>query len=89
MELRPPDEGETTHLVERVIVSPVGGRFIPVDTAPLCGEVDEGDVIGHVEVSGHELVPVSSPFRGHLVEMCAWRGERLQPQQRVAWLRAS
>ena len=71
---------------ERVIVSPAGGIYEPLDRAP---EVDAGDVIGHVTVAGQEAVPVRSPFRGRLVEIVAWRGERVLHRQRIAWLRVA
>ena len=73
---------------ERVIVSPVGGVYQPVERdADL--DVEAGDVIGHVAVAGHEVVPVRSPFRGRLVEVVAWRGERVLHRQRIAWLRVA
>jgi hypothetical protein len=71
---------------ERIIVSPTAGVFEPAEVAP---RVAAGDVIGHIRAAGDEVVPVHSPFAGELVEMVAWRGERLVPRQRIAWLRAS
>jgi hypothetical protein len=58
---------------------------------PLSGpaDVDAGDVIGHVTVTGQAPVPVRSPFRGELIEMVAWRGERVVHRQRIAWLRVA
>ena len=79
-------DGEVIDVTERIVVSPVGGVFTPVATG---SHVAAGEPLGHVEVAGHELVPVTSPFAGRLVEMVAWSGERVQPQQRIAWLRAS
>jgi len=80
------DEGEIFEATERVVVAPMAGVFHP---APVGHRVGVGDVLGHVQVSGTELIAVTSPFAGELVEVVAWPGERLTAQQRVAWLRAS
>ena len=85
--LLPPAPGETIDVVERVIVSPVGGVFEPVDTTSM--SVVAGEVIGHVAVAGEERVPVRSPFAGELVQVVAWRGERVLHRQRIAWLRVA
>lgn len=69
---------------ERVIVSPAGGVYEPLDRSD---RVEAGDVIGHVTVAGQDAVPVRSPFAGRLVEIVAWRGERVLHRQRIAWLR--
>lgn len=71
---------------ERVIVSPVAGVYEPLDGPAV---VAAGDVIGHVTGAGQEVVPVRSPFAGRLVEVVAWRGERVLPRQRIAWLRVA
>jgi hypothetical protein len=34
-------------------------------------------------------VPVLSPFRGRVVQMVAWNGERVAHRQRIAWLRVA
>ena len=78
------DDGERIEVSERVIVSPAVGFFQPLAGA---FDVEAGDVIGHVAVAGQEAVPVRSPFRGRLVEVVAWRGERVLHHQRIAWLR--
>lgn len=75
---------EMFHAPERIIVSPAAGVYEPLE---LDGEVAEGDVIGHVVAPGQQLVPVRSPFAGRVVEVVAWRGERVLPRQRIAWLR--
>jgi hypothetical protein len=80
------EHGETIEVSERIIVSPAGGVYEPV---PGTTEVEEGDVIGHVSVAGEAPVPVRSPFRGRLVEMVAWHGERVLHRQRIAWLRVA
>jgi hypothetical protein len=80
------EAGETIEVSERIIVSPAVGVY-----EPLAGrtDVDAGDVIGHVAVAGREPVPVRSPFRGELIEVVAWRGERVVHRQRIAWLRVA
>lgn len=79
--------GEHLDIAERVVISPVAGIFQPAaagDGATAEGELLQvGDVLG--EVAGES---VRSPFRGWLMGMLAHPGERLQPGQPVAWLRA-
>ena len=81
----PADYGETIDVVERLIVSPAGGVFEPSDATSTW--LAAGEVIGHVAVAGAEPVPVRSPFTGELVQVVVWRGERVLPRQRIAWLR--
>lgn len=71
---------------ERVIVSPAVGRYDPVEHAE---ELEAGDVIGHVTLAGNARVPVLSPFRGRVVQVVAWQGERVAHRQRIAWLRVA
>jgi predicted deacylase len=71
---------------ERIIVSPVAGVYEPLEGS---ADVEAGDVIGHVTGPGSEVVEVRSPFAGRIVEVVAWRGERLVARQRVAWLRVA
>ena len=80
------EPGETIEVSERVIVSPAVGVYHPT-TGTI--DVEPGDVIGHIEVSGEAPVPVRSPFRGRVVEVVAWRGERVLHRQRIAWLRVA
>jgi hypothetical protein len=80
------DIGETIDVTERVIVSPAAGVYEPLERS---SEVSAGDVIGHVSGPGDEVVPVRSPFTGRLVEVVAWRGERVLARQRIAWLRVA
>ena len=80
------EHGETIEVSERIIVSPAGGVYEPLTGT---AELEEGDVIGHVSVAGDARVPVRSPFRGQLVEMVAWHGERVLHRQRIAWLRVA
>jgi hypothetical protein len=71
---------------ERIIVSPVAGVFAAIETLPRT--VTAGSHIGFVR-AGAEQVPVVSPFDGELIDVVAVDGERLEPYQRVAWLRAA
>ena len=80
------DSGETIEVVERVIVSPAGGIYEPLEGSR---EVAAGDVIGHVAVAGQDRVPVRSPFTGRVIEVVAWHGERVLHRQRIAWLRVA
>ena len=72
-------------LLERVIVTPIAGVFTPVVDVT---HVAVGATVGTVR-SGADEVPVLSPFAGELVDVCAAAGERLEPFQRVAWLRVA
>ena len=67
---------------ERIIVSPVAGVFSVLDELPPA--VTAGTLVGYVND-----VPIVSPFDGELVDVVAVHGERLEPYQRVAWLRAA
>jgi [acyl-carrier-protein] S-malonyltransferase len=79
-----PHEGEHLFATERLVVSPSGGVFEPVD-ANLTGTVIEaGRLLGHV--SGNE---VRSPFAGEIQGFLAVDGERVTASQPIAWLRTS
>ena len=67
---------------ERIIVSPVAGVFSVLDELP--PTVTAGTLVGYVND-----IPIVSPFDGELVDVVAVDGERLEPYQRVAWLRAA
>jgi len=92
--------GERLYVSERLIVSPCAGLFeLPAQPAagaappadrrpPAWGtatavQVQIGDLIG--TVSGTE---VRSPFAGELMGVLSHPGERVQPGQPIAWLRA-
>jgi [acyl-carrier-protein] S-malonyltransferase len=92
-------EGERLYVFERLIVSPCAGVFdlLEQELAP-AALADEpattatvvpgktlavGDLVGFV--SGTE---VRSPFAGELMGLLAHPGERVQPGQPLAWLRA-
>lgn len=70
----------------RVIVTPVAGVFTPLPDLPSI--VREGAPVGVVRTNGDEVV-ITSPFAGSLVVVEAVAGERLEPFQRVAWMRAA
>lgn len=67
-------------------MSPVAGVFSPEPNMPEM--VTVGSPLGYVQ-AGADRVPVLSPFAGRLMAMSAVAGERLEPYQRVAWLRAA
>jgi len=83
-------QGEQLGVPERVILAPALGVFHPVDAerTPEGEVVEEGQVVGVVEVGGRKL-PVRSAFTGLLVGMMAHPGERVREGQPVAWLRVS
>ena len=83
-------QGEQLGVPERVILAPALGVFRPVDDEPAPeGEVvEEGQVVGVIEVGGRRL-PVRSAFTGLLVGMMAHPGERVREGQPVAWLRVT
>ena len=74
-------------LLERVIVTPIAGVFTPLVDGEFV-RITAGSTVGTVR-SGDDVVPVLSPFAGDLVDVCAAAGERLEPFQRVAWLRVA
>lgn len=78
-------EGEELRVLERLIVAPAVGVFEPADTQD---ELNEGDAVGHVVVSG-ERIAVRSRFTGALIGMLAVDGERVREGQPIAWLRTA
>lgn len=83
------EAGEVLGVLERVVVAPSRGVFVP--RGPVCvtteGElVEAGQVIGTIESSGTN-VEVLSPFTGFLMGMLAHEGERIREGEPVAWLR--
>jgi biotin carboxyl carrier protein len=82
-------QGERLYVSERLIISPCAGIFdVPSGPAgtsagPPGALVEIGDLLGLV--SGTE---VRSPFAGELMGVIAHPGERVQPGQPIAWLRA-
>jgi [acyl-carrier-protein] S-malonyltransferase len=78
-------QGERLYVSERLIISPCAGIFdLPAEpTGPAGPSIEIGDLLGLV--SGTE---VRSPFAGELMGVIANPGERVQPGQPIAWLRA-
>jgi len=75
-------EGEHLFAVERLVVSPSAGVFVPI------GGVDDGALIEVGTVLGHiGDTEVRSPFAGILQSYIAVVGERVTLRQPIAWLR--
>ncbi len=75
-------EGEHLFAVERLVVSPGAGVFVPNAKISNGARISVGDVIGMV---GDQ--EVRSLFDGILQNYISVDGERLTPHQPVAWLR--
>jgi [acyl-carrier-protein] S-malonyltransferase len=75
--------GEHLYVSERMVISPCAGVFEPAPVAAEGELIEVGSLVGRV---GQE--EVRSPFRGWLMGMLAFPGERVQTGQPVAWLRA-
>jgi len=75
-------EGEHLFAVERLVVSPGAGVFVPNKSIAVGQRISVGDVLG--QVGGME---VRSLFEGVLQNFISLDGERLTPHQPVAWLR--
>ena len=89
IETAPP--GEHLDVLERVIVSPVTGRFtaLPPETVTTEGEIVlRGQAIGLVDGPAG-AVSVESPFTGFLMGLLALPGERIREGEPVAWLRTT
>jgi biotin carboxyl carrier protein len=78
------EAGEFPVVAERVVVSPMQGRFEPVVLPET--EIEIGQLVGEV-VRSDERIPVlansAGRFMGHLAE----RGERVRDGQPLAWIR--
>ncbi len=75
-------EGEHLFAIERIVVSPGAGIFIPV-TDCADGEVIEvGHLLGMVGA-----MEVRSSFAGEIKGVLAYEGERVTSRQPIAWLR--
>ncbi len=77
-------EGEHLFATERVVVSPAAGVFRPSEQTRTGRLLAPGDVLGTV---GAE--EVRSPFGGTIMGMLTDDGERVSPQEPIAWLRVS
>jgi [acyl-carrier-protein] S-malonyltransferase len=80
--------GEHLYVSERMVISPCAGVFEPAGEGPVTAapgsSIEVGALLGRVADQ-----EVRSPFSGRLMGMLALPGERVQPGQPVAWLRAS
>ena len=77
-------EGEHLFAVERLVVSPGAGVFVPRADVEPGAHVSIGTVLGHIGA-----VEVRSAFDGILQAYIAVEGERVTPRQPIAWLRTS
>jgi [acyl-carrier-protein] S-malonyltransferase len=75
-------EGEHLFAVERLVVSPAAGIFVPLDEIADGSSITVGTVLGHVGDT-----EVRSPFAGVLQSYIAVHGERITSRQPIAWLR--
>jgi biotin carboxyl carrier protein len=78
------EAGEYPTVAERLVVSPMPGRFEP---APLGDDrVEAGQVVGEV-VRSDERIPVIATIAGRFMGHLAERGERVRDGQPIAWIR--
>lgn len=75
-------EGEHLFAVERLVVSPAAGVFLPVTDITDGATISVGTVVGHIGDT-----EVRSPFAGVLQSYIALEGERVTLRQPIAWLR--
>lgn len=85
--------GGVLHVTERLVLSPVTGRFV-VDGDGHAGPAAAGDIVlagasvGAVVGSG-QRTPVTTAFAGVLVGLLAIEGERVREGQPIAWMRVA
>ncbi|MFM8794179.1 MAG: ACP S-malonyltransferase, partial [Acidimicrobiales bacterium] len=75
-------EGEHLFAVERLVVSPSAGVFVPVGDVSAGTVIEVGQLLGHVGDA-----EVRSPFAGRVENYIAVEGERVTARQPIAWLR--
>jgi [acyl-carrier-protein] S-malonyltransferase len=75
-------EGEHLFAVERLVVSPSAGVFVPVGDVSPGTMIEVGQLLGHVGEA-----EVRSPFAGRVENYIAVEGERVTARQPIAWLR--
>ena len=80
--------GETSAMVERLIVAPSVGTFRLTSIAFVGAFVDEGQCIGVLTSMGKEH-RVLSRFAGQLQGVMAHDGERIREGQPIAWIRTA
>lgn len=81
--------GEPLSICERLVVSPISGRFMALSdqTSPSEGDlVVEGQTIG-VVTRLDETLPVTTRFTGRFMGLMAQPGELLREGQPIAWVR--
>lgn len=80
---------ESPQVLERIITAPAAGEFtvLPPDVVTSEGEVvHAGQVVGTIDRNSGP-VDVVSPHTGFLMGLLALPGERVRPQQPLAWVR--
>ncbi len=77
-------EGEHLFAVERLVVSPAAGVFLPLGGITDGATIAVGTVVGHIGDT-----EVRSPFAGILQSYIAVEGERVTLRQPIAWLRTA
>jgi biotin carboxyl carrier protein len=85
-----PFVAEDPHIPERIIAAPAAGVFVlhPPETVTGEGEIVEaGQVLGTIERNTGSC-EVVSPHTGFLMGLLALAGERVRPDQPLAWVRA-
>lgn len=76
---------ESPQVLERVITAPAAGAFSLLPTVE--GEaVQAGQIVGTIDRNSGQ-VDVVSPHTGFLMGLLALPGERVRPQQPLAWVR--
>ena len=85
--------GEVLHVRERIVLSPVTGRFVAfphdeVDPHAPGSLVLAGSPLAAVVTSG-EAQSVTTPFTGVIAGRLAHDGERVREGQPLFWLRAA
>jgi hypothetical protein len=79
---------ERTFIRERVIVSPVSGRFVPLPPESLMTEgewVEAGEPVADVR-QGDSTFEVRSPFRGWLMGMLALPSQPVREGEALFWV---
>ena len=80
---------EPVPLIERLVVAPCPGRFVPLppETFTCEGEwIEQNQALGHVR-SGEEAVPVVTAFRGWMMGMLAIPGQPVSSGDALFWIR--
>jgi len=79
-------EGEHLYMIERMVVSPAAGIFVPAEPwrSTPNGTVDVGELLGTIGE-----VEVRSLFAGQVMGFIAVDGERVTTSQPIAWLRTA